>query len=74
MLTIDEADRMFELGFETQVRSIANHIRPDRQESINRITSAELILQQIRFTLVNHQLKFLLSYFVNQIFGNNFEF
>ena len=32
ILTIDEADRMFELGFETQVRSIANHIRPDRQE------------------------------------------
>ena len=31
ILAIDEADRMFELGFETQVRSIANHIRPDRQ-------------------------------------------
>jgi ATP-dependent RNA helicase DDX42 len=31
ILTIDEADRMFELGFETQVRSLANHIRPDKQ-------------------------------------------
>uniref|UniRef100_A0A915JC65 RNA helicase n=1 Tax=Romanomermis culicivorax TaxID=13658 RepID=A0A915JC65_ROMCU len=30
-LVFDEADRMFELGFEPQVRSIANHIRPDRQ-------------------------------------------
>eukprot|EP00656_Telonema_subtile_P057774 TRINITY_DN9583_c0_g1_i2.p1 TRINITY_DN9583_c0_g1~~TRINITY_DN9583_c0_g1_i2.p1 ORF type:complete len:699 (-),score=167.14 TRINITY_DN9583_c0_g1_i2:161-2257(-) len=28
---LDEADRMFDLGFEAQVRSIANNIRPDRQ-------------------------------------------
>jgi ATP-dependent RNA helicase DDX42 len=30
-LVMDEADRMFDLGFEPQVRSIANHVRPDRQ-------------------------------------------
>nr|XP_039248089.1 ATP-dependent RNA helicase DDX42-like isoform X1 [Styela clava]XP_039248090.1 ATP-dependent RNA helicase DDX42-like isoform X2 [Styela clava] len=30
-LVFDEADRMFEMGFEYQVRSIANNIRPDRQ-------------------------------------------
>lgn len=30
-LIFDEADRMFELGFEPQVRSIANRVRPDRQ-------------------------------------------
>ncbi|CAK8677789.1 unnamed protein product [Clavelina lepadiformis] len=30
-LVFDEADRMFEMGFEYQVRSIANHVRPDRQ-------------------------------------------
>uniref|UniRef100_A0A5S6QIZ8 RNA helicase n=1 Tax=Trichuris muris TaxID=70415 RepID=A0A5S6QIZ8_TRIMR len=30
-LVFDEADRMFDLGFEAQVRSIANHVRPDRQ-------------------------------------------
>eukprot|EP01119_Soliformovum_irregulare_P015579 TRINITY_DN4398_c0_g1_i3.p1 TRINITY_DN4398_c0_g1~~TRINITY_DN4398_c0_g1_i3.p1 ORF type:complete len:427 (+),score=98.50 TRINITY_DN4398_c0_g1_i3:91-1371(+) len=30
-LVIDEADRMFELGFEPQIRSIVGQIRPDRQ-------------------------------------------
>lgn len=31
ILTLDEADRMLELGFEPQVRSICNHVRPDKQ-------------------------------------------
>nr|CAB3237061.1 ATP-dependent RNA helicase DDX42-like [Phallusia mammillata] len=30
-LVFDEADRMFEMGFEYQVRSIANQVRPSRQ-------------------------------------------
>ncbi|KAI8917781.1 P-loop containing nucleoside triphosphate hydrolase protein [Powellomyces hirtus] len=30
-LVLDEADRMFDLGFEPQVRSICNSVRPDRQ-------------------------------------------
>ncbi|CAG8753089.1 2147_t:CDS:2, partial [Acaulospora morrowiae] len=30
-LVLDEADRMFDLGFEPQVRSICDSIRPDRQ-------------------------------------------
>jgi ATP-dependent RNA helicase DDX42 len=30
-VVFDEADRMFDLGFEPQVRSIADHVRPDRQ-------------------------------------------
>lgn len=30
-LVLDEADRFFEMGFEVQVRSICDHIRPDRQ-------------------------------------------
>ena len=30
-LVFDVADRMFDMGFEQQVQSIANHVRPDRQ-------------------------------------------
>mmetsp|Transcript_32379 Transcript_32379/g.44361 ORF Transcript_32379/g.44361 Transcript_32379/m.44361 type:complete len:625 (+) Transcript_32379:410-2284(+) len=31
MVVLDEADRMFEMGFEYQMRSIVSNVRPDRQ-------------------------------------------
>ena len=30
-LVLDEADQMFDMGFQYQMRSIVNNIRPDRQ-------------------------------------------
>ena len=36
-LVIDEADKMFEMGFEQQVRGIVSQIRPDRQSKILRL-------------------------------------
>lgn len=33
-LVLDEADRMFDTGFEAQVRSISGQIRPDRQSNV----------------------------------------
>lgn len=31
MLVIDEADRMFDLGFEPQITRIVENVRPNRQ-------------------------------------------
>ena len=31
LVVLDEADRMFEMGFEYQIRSILQNVRPDRQ-------------------------------------------
>lgn len=43
-LILDEADRMFDMGFEPQVRSICNHVRPDRQSKSIRVIRSKLTL------------------------------
>ncbi|KAL8170352.1 hypothetical protein V2J09_022156 [Rumex salicifolius] len=42
-LVLDEADRMFDLGFEPQVRSIVGQIRPDRQTLLFSATMARKV-------------------------------
>jgi ATP-dependent RNA helicase DDX42 len=44
-LVLDEADRMFSLGFEHQVRSVINSIRPDRQTMLFTATMKKKIQQ-----------------------------
>lgn len=48
---MDEADRMFELGFEPQVRSVCNHVRPDRQTLLFSATFKKRIEKLARDTL-----------------------
>lgn len=47
-LVLDEADRFFEMGFEIQVRSICDHIRPDRQTLLFSATFKKRIEQLAR--------------------------
>ena len=42
-LVLDEADRMFEMGFEYQVKSLVQHTRPDRQTLLFSATFATRI-------------------------------
>ncbi|KAJ3207725.1 ATP-dependent RNA helicase ddx42 [Entophlyctis luteolus] len=50
-LVLDEADRMFDLGFEPQVRSICNAIRPDRQTLLFSATFAKKVERLARDVL-----------------------
>uniref|UniRef100_A0A0X3P7G9 RNA helicase n=2 Tax=Schistocephalus solidus TaxID=70667 RepID=A0A0X3P7G9_SCHSO len=52
-LVFDEADKMFNLGFEPQVRSIANHVRPDRQALLFSATFKRKIEQLARDILTD---------------------
>lgn len=52
-LVLDEADRFFEMGFEAQVRSICNQIRPDRQTLLFSATFKKKIEQLARTVTEN---------------------
>lgn len=52
-LVFDEADRMFEMGFEYQVRSIAGHVRPDRQTLLFSATFRHRIEKLARDVLID---------------------
>lgn len=52
-LVLDEADRMFNMGFEPQVRSICNHVRPDRQTMLFSATFKKRIEKLARDVLTD---------------------
>lgn len=52
-LVLDEADKMFNLGFEVQVRSICNHVRPDRQTLLFSATFKKKIEKLARDVLID---------------------
>lgn len=63
-LVLDEADRMFDMGFEPQVMKIVNNIRPDRQTVLFSATfprQMEALARKILDKPIEIQVPFLLT-------------
>lgn len=56
-LVIDEADRMFDLGFEQQIMRIVNNVRPDRQIVMFSATFPRAVEAAARKILSHHPLE-----------------
>ena len=52
-LGLDEADRVFDMGFEPQVRSLCDHVRPDRQTQLYSATFKKRIEKLARYMLTD---------------------
>lgn len=61
-LVLDEADRMLSMGFEKQVNSILENIRPDRQTLLLSATFGKRV-EKVRETQGRHQAMKSLSFF-----------
>jgi len=55
-LVLDEADRMFDMGFEPQVLKVVNNIRPDRQTVLFSATFPKIVEKHAKNILTDHVL------------------